>query len=295
VAAWTSNLSAAEATALAGVGLRPVGHVIGVSVFHVGWSGTSYCGGLERGVMRKEEWRGARAAGEWSGFGAVVAALRKVRRRALDQMRRNARDLGADGVVAVRLELGAYPGDRRGVAFTALGTAVRAESKTHVERPFLCALSALDVARLLPAGWVPVDIALGVAVEIEHHDADSRSVTGWRGVTASNAEVPAVTRLVNRTRAEARRTLEGELGRMHADGAVLSAMSLDVTDSECHVYEGYRDHVAESIAIATGIARVTATGSPRPLPLVVVPMREQTRPPAPAEQITAPLRESWLE
>jgi hypothetical protein len=114
-------------------------------------------------------------------------------------------------------------------------------------------------------------------------------------VTASNAEVPAVTRLVNRTRAEARRTLDGELGRMHADGAVMSAMSLDVTDSDCHVYEGYRDHVAESIAIATGIAKVAAARSPRPMPLVVMPMRERTRPPAQPDQITAPLRDSWLE
>jgi uncharacterized protein YbjQ (UPF0145 family) len=268
VGAWTSSLTAADATALGVCGFAPVGAVFGVSVFHVGFSGTAYCGGIEPNRLRADRWRASRTAGEWSGFGAAIAMLRKVRRRALDQMTAHARTLGADGVIGVDLRLRPYEGDRRAIECTAFGTAVRAETgaevAVHLATPFLATVSAVDFAALLRNGWVPNGIALGVAVEIEHHDAATRAVTGLRGVAASNAEVPAVTRAVQRARAEARRTCDGELSRIGADGAIVTQISLHVHETECNVYERLHDTVAEAVVVATGITQFADVRRPAP-------------------------------
>ncbi|MBV9368362.1 MAG: heavy metal-binding domain-containing protein, partial [Frankiales bacterium] len=254
--AWTSGLSAADAAALGPSGFSPAGAVFGVSVFHVGFSGTAYCGGVEPNLLRAEQWRGSRTAGEWSGFGAAIAMLRKVRRRALDQLTAHARALDADGVIGIDLQLRPYDGDRRAIECTAWGTAVRAaETSKPLATPFLATVDAVDFAALLRNGWVPAGIALGVAVEIEHHDAATRAVTGLRGALAANAEIPAVTAAVQRARAEARRTCDGELDRMGAEGAIVTQITLQANETECKVYEGLRDTVAEAVVVATGITQ----------------------------------------
>jgi uncharacterized protein YbjQ (UPF0145 family) len=284
-------LSAADAAALRSVGLVPLRQVYGVSVYHVGFTGTAYCGGAETNRLKGERWRASRTAGEWSGYGAAVASLRNVRRRALERMVRDARELEADGVVGADLVITPYPGAGRTLECSVAGVAVRAVGDVRPKSPFVSTLSGVDTAKLFLHGWVPVGVALGVAVEIEHDDAATRAVTGWRGVAASNAEVPAVTRLVQRTRTEARRTLDGEVDRLGADGAVVSSMALAVNETECHVYEGLHDHVAEAVTVATAIAEVDGRTPPKPRPVISAAPWPRTS----HIERPAPLQPEWLE
>ncbi|MDQ1700194.1 MAG: hypothetical protein QOG34_2057 [Frankiaceae bacterium] len=219
---------------------------------------------------------------------------------------------GADGVIGVDLQLRPYEGDRRAVHCTAFGTAVRAQRRVvRLDAPFLATLSAIDLTALLHAGWVPSGIALGVAIEIEHHGPATRAVTGMRGVAAPNTEVPAITQAVQRARAEARRTCDGELDRLGADGAVVTQMTMHVQETECNVYERLHDTVAEAVVVATAITKFAdvrpkmpaATRAPRRRrktpksssgrTLTVLPLRPMPKP-TPDEAV-APAPTLWFE
>jgi uncharacterized protein YbjQ (UPF0145 family) len=134
--------------------------------------------------------------------------------------------------------------------FTAMGTAVRARSATRPTRVFSTHLPGQDVAKLVLAGWVPVELALGIAVGIRHDDWATRQQRTW---TAGNIEVAAHTDLVNQTRADARMLLQRRIATVGADGAVVSTMRLSTWEIE--PAEGHTDHVAEATVVATAIAQ----------------------------------------
>ncbi|MGO8861636.1 MAG: hypothetical protein ACLQRH_12840, partial [Acidimicrobiales bacterium] len=83
---------------------------------------------------------------------------------ARDRLRAEAVDLSAHGVVGARLELRHLPlvaasGPTHELRL--VGTAVTSPATDHVEQPFICHLSGQAVAKLVDAGWVPVDTVIG--------------------------------------------------------------------------------------------------------------------------------------
>jgi uncharacterized protein YbjQ (UPF0145 family) len=154
----------------------------------------------------------------------------------------------ADGVVGVRLSQNNLGNNAH--EFTAIGTAVRARSRSRPRRVFSSHLPGQDVAKLVLAGWMPTDLVLGIAVGIRHDDWNTRQQRTW---SAGNVEVGGYTELINETRADARRAFAAHVRSAGADGAVVASMRLNSWEIEPG--EGHIDHVAESTIFGTAIAQ----------------------------------------
>jgi uncharacterized protein YbjQ (UPF0145 family) len=176
--------------------------------------------------------------------------------------------------VGVRLTRGSFP--LGGLEFIAIGTAVRAPGAGYGPRePFTSDLSGQDFAKLIMMGWVPAGLALGVSIGSRHDDrTTARQARRWAG----NAEVGAWTELVNESRRDARRQLESDVRRLGAEGVVIAAMQLQVSQRDCPVTVGRRDHVVEATLIGTAIARFSRGQRSQAGPaLAVMPLGPQRR------------------
>jgi uncharacterized protein YbjQ (UPF0145 family) len=262
----TSLLDVPGMAAVTGVGLPPVGEVMGCMVQHIGWQGFGGCGywgpGAGWGLGTVTSGQGQR----YAGYRPYVDALYRGYDTALGRMLIEAQAMGADGVVDVRLSVEHLGQDNR--EFVALGTAVRGQGDVHPPRPFVTDLPGPDVAKLLHAGWVPVSIAFGIAVAIRHDDyATQRQASAW----GQNTEVSGYTELVQYVRADARARFADHAARTGAEGAIVSHMDLHVWEREPG--EGHRDHVAESTVFGTTVARFHRGRTAPTRALTVLPLR----------------------
>ena len=96
----------------------------------------------------------------------LVATLYQARRAAISRMTAECAALGALGVIGVQLTVGPFGDDEDILEFKALGTAVRARGVTSRAQPFASDLSGQDFTKLVAHGWVPVGLAMGVAVSL---------------------------------------------------------------------------------------------------------------------------------
>jgi uncharacterized protein YbjQ (UPF0145 family) len=266
----TSLLDVPGAAAVTAVGLTPVGEVMGCIVEHIGWQGFGGCGWSGfGGGFGGAGFGGTVSSGQrprYAGYRPYVDALHRGYDTAIGRMVTEAREMGADGVVGVRLSVTHLGQDNR--EFVALGTAVRAAGAVHPPQPFVTDLPGADVAKLLHAGWVPVAIAYGIAVAVRHDDwATQAQASAWR----QNTEVSGYTELVQHVRADARGRFAEHAARGGAEGAIVSSMGLHVWEREPN--EGHRDHVAESSVFGTTLAWF-ARGTRAPTrALTVLPLR----------------------
>ena len=106
-------------------------------------------------------------------------------------------------------------------------------------------------------GWVPAGLALGISVAARHDDWLTVGQTRWR---SGNAEVAGYTELVHEGRHDARVQLERDVRQLGAEGVVIADMQMRVSERECPMAEGSRDHIVETTLIGTSIARF---GAPR--------------------------------
>ncbi|MEP6859122.1 MAG: heavy metal-binding domain-containing protein [Deltaproteobacteria bacterium] len=167
-----SELGVTEFLTLARAGFLPCGLVTGSCVYS---AGSQY------------EWRVH--TGE---IQTLSKALRTARMTAITRMREQANELGADGVVDVRLEVEhhLWRGARQVAKCIAVGTAVtfdREHAPHALERapslrlasghPFDSDLSGSDFVTLLAAGFRPVTVAMGNCV----YGLDPRTLRTYRG------------------------------------------------------------------------------------------------------------------
>src|SRR6202012_5968578 len=135
---FTSDLSVSEFVLLDGLGMQPLGLVLGSSIFHVGFQIGTYFQNQELGYLSQ--------------------AIYQARELEMSRLEEEAEVLGADGVVGVRLEVGGYIWAPNALEFTAIGTAVKAPPgvsyKTQNGKPFTCDLSVQDFYKLHQAGYV---------------------------------------------------------------------------------------------------------------------------------------------
>jgi uncharacterized protein YbjQ (UPF0145 family) len=170
-----SELSVTEFITLARVGFHPAGLVIGSSVYA---AGTPFDWVVATGEIKP-----------------LSQAMRQARHLAIADLREQARKLGADGVVQVRLDLShhLWQGGRQVVECTVVGTAVvfdRDHAPEAIKEapplrlsngsPFDSDLSAADFATLLAAGYRPVTVAMGNCV----YGLDPRTQRDFRGQDA---------------------------------------------------------------------------------------------------------------
>ena len=265
----TSLLDVPGMASISGVGLPPVGEVMGCIVEHIGWQGFGGCGYYGPTAGWAAGWGSTVTSGSgsrYAGYKPYVDALYRGYDTAIERMVLEARSMGADGVVGVRLSVTHLGQDNR--EFVALGTAVRGTGDVHVPRPFVTDLPGADVAKLLHAGWVPVSIAFGISVAVRHDDYATLSQArswGW------NTEVSGYTELVQHVRDDARDRFQQHAARAGADGAIVSSMDLRIWEHEPN--EGHRDHVAESTVFGTTMGRFHRGPTAPTRSLTILPLR----------------------
>jgi len=290
---WGSTLSVSEFAAASRVGFKPAGQVLGAAVYNVGDAGDEECPyGLA--VYRGEGSPVYRPPG--SGFslparpaptGAaaigsarpLVSVLYQARRAAIARMTAECTALGALGVIGVRLEVGPFGDDEDILEFRALGTAIRAPGVISRAQPFASDLSGQDFTKLVAHGWMPVGLALGVAVGYRHDDWLTR---GQTRMTAGNVEVEGYTYLVRQMRTDARNELELDLVRMGAEGVVVREMQTQITERKCPIVPLGHDHVAQATIVGTAIAQFASFAPPPIYGIHKLDGRRPAPPPQPA-------------
>ena len=136
---FTSDLSVNEFLLVKEAGFEPLGLVLGSSIYHIGFQQAMWNQSQEMGVLTQ--------------------AMYHARELAMTRMEEEADQLGADGVVGVRLKIGRYAWGADMAEFVAVGTAVKhREGELHRApdgRPFTSDLSGQDFSTLLRAGYRP--------------------------------------------------------------------------------------------------------------------------------------------
>jgi uncharacterized protein YbjQ (UPF0145 family) len=266
---WGSALTSQEFAAVRGVGFEPVGQVFGAAVYAAGYASGYSCPGAwgssgDRMPARPTTQVSGR--GGPGSFGPLVEAMYQARHTAIDRMTAECAALGGHGVVGVRLTRGSFP--LGGLEFKAIGTAVRAPGAAPGPKaPFTSDVSGQDFAKLIMTGWVPAGLALGISIGSRHDDLATARQARWR---SGNVEVAGWTELVNESRHDARRRLEGDVRRLGAEGVVIADMQMWVRERDCPVAVGRRDHIVEVTLIGTAIVRFSRGGARHARPTLAV-------------------------
>jgi uncharacterized protein YbjQ (UPF0145 family) len=267
-----SLLSIQGDSALAGVGIEPVGEVMGCIVAQLGWAGWGGCGmytgGFGMGYASAPTLTSG-AGSRWGGFAPYVRALYNGYETALHRALLEAQALGGDGIVGVTVTR-EHLGEGGMWEYVARGTAVRARSRRRPTNLFSTDLSGGDVSKLLHAGWAPVSLMWGISVSVRHDDYATRvSTRAWSG---QNIEVPGYSELVTYARADAREQFENKVAKYGADCAIVSDMSLRIWEIEPS--DNHRDHVAESVIVGNGLAQFHKGRRAPTASLTIVPLRK---------------------
>jgi uncharacterized protein YbjQ (UPF0145 family) len=274
---WSSALSTDEFAAIKSVGFEPAGQVLGAAVYNIGYTGGYNCPGAWAGYggfMTPAGGVTTVSGGSTSlgSFGPMVQTMYQARRTAIGRMMAECQELGGHGIVGVGLTIRPFPAG--GLEFKAIGTAVRAPGAPPLREPFTSDLSGQDFAKLVLAGWVPVGLVLGISIGSRHDDWLTVTQTRWTG---GNSEVQGYTDLVNTTRHDARGQLERDVTRHGAQGVVLQDMAMRVSERECPMQEGRRDHIVEATIVGTAIARFAKASRAAAPPLAIMSLDPQRR------------------
>ena len=222
---FTSDLSVNEFLLVREAGFRPLGLVLGSSIYHVGFQFGRWSKNQELDVLSN--------------------AMYHARELAMTRMETEADVLGADGIVGVRLEIEFKEFGNDLAEFIAVGTAVKADEpgqwRNNQNKPFTSDLSGQDFWTLIQAGYAPLGMVMGSCV---YHIAHQRF---WQAVgnIGQNVEVPQYTEALYDARELAMSRMQAEAENLHAEGIVgVQLLSLP------HHWGG---HTTEFFAIGTAI------------------------------------------
>ncbi len=236
---FTSDLSISELVLLEQLGWRPLGLVLGSSIYHVGIQYGSFFQNQELPYLS--------------------AAMHEARELAMSRMAEEADVLGADGIIGVQLEAGSYAWAENALEFTAVGTAVRApDGATWGKRegkPFVADLSVQDVYKLVTATrYAPRELVFGNCVYHVAHQGFAQAVK----TVGTNIELPNYTEAIYEAR-------ELAIGRMQAEAAAHGAAGV-VGMRVIEKTHNWNAHVIEFMAIGTS---VEPRGEAKPVSLTV--------------------------
>ncbi|MGH3768198.1 MAG: heavy metal-binding domain-containing protein [Pseudonocardiaceae bacterium] len=227
---FTSDLSVNEFLLVREAGFRPLGLVLGTSIYHVGFQ-----------------------MGRWSSnqeLTTLSQAMYHARELAMTRMEAEADQLGADGIVAVRLDIEFKEFGSDIAEFIAIGTAVVADEqqtpdgqswRNNQGQPFTSDLSGQDFWTLIQAGYAPLGMVMGSCV---YHIAHQRF---WQamGNIGQNVELPQFTEALYDARELAMSRMQAEAEQLSAEGIVgVQLLSLG------HRWGG---HTTEFFAIGTAV------------------------------------------
>jgi uncharacterized protein YbjQ (UPF0145 family) len=238
---FTSDLSVNEFLLVKEAGFDPLGLVVGSSIFHIGFQQSSWKKSEEMSVLSE--------------------AMYTARELAMTRMEEEADQLGADGIVGVRLDVGRYEWGQDMAEFIAIGTAIKHRGgelhRAPNGRPFTSDLSGQDFWTLLRTGHRPVGMVMGSCV---YHVAHRGMLQSFRQM-GQNVELPNFTQALYDARELAMERMQREAEVVQAEGIV----GVQLTERS----HGWGSHVIEFFAIGTAI--IPAAGEralPEPLPTI---------------------------
>ncbi len=232
---FTSDLSVNEFLLVREAGFRPLGLVLGTSIYHVGFQ-----------------------MGRWNTnqeLTTLSQAMYHARELAMSRMEAEADQLGADGIVAVRLAIEFKEFGSDIAEFIAVGTAVAADQqqapdghiwRNNKDQPFTSDLSGQDFWTLIQAGYAPLGMVMGSCV---YHIAHQRF---WQAIgnVGQNVELPQFTEALYDARELAMSRMQAEAEHLEAEGIVgVQLLSLG------HRWGG---HTTEFFAIGTAVRPLRA-------------------------------------
>ena len=222
---FTSDLSVNEFLLVKEAGFEPLGLVIGSSIYHVGIQYGSWKQNQELDVLSQ--------------------AMYHARDLAMTRMEEEADQLGADGVVGVRLDVSRHEWGGDLAEFIAVGTAVRHRDgvlhRANNGRPFTSDLTGQDFYTLLSAGYRPLGLVMGTCV---YHVAH-QGLGGWFKRIGRNAEMPNFTQALYDARELAMERMQYEAVALQSEGIV----GVQLTEGS----HGWDSHVIEYFAIGTAV------------------------------------------
>src|ERR1700746_188932 len=199
-ALFTSDLSVNEFLLVKEAGFDPLGLVLGSSIYHIGYQQAMWNQSQEMGVLTQ--------------------AMYHARELAMTRMEEEADQLGADGIVGVRLDIGRYEWGANMAGFIAIGTAVRhREGGLHRApngRPFQSDLSGQEFWTLLQTGRRPVGMVMGSCVYHVGRRGPLRTISQ----TGKNVELPNYTQALYEARERAMQRMQTEAQELGAEGIV---------------------------------------------------------------------------
>jgi uncharacterized protein YbjQ (UPF0145 family) len=244
-AVFTSDLSVNEFLLVREAGFRPLGFVMGTSVYHIGIQTSNWGQNMELGVLSQ--------------------AMYHARELAMTRMEAEAYALGADGIVGVRLAVRLREWGAHIAEFIAVGTAIVGEHeppsgtwRDNRGRPFTSDLSGQDFWTLLEAGYAPLGLVMGSCV---YHIAHQRLGQMLRNM-GQNVELPQFTQGMYDARELAMGRMQAEARARGAEGVV----GFSLTEHD-HAW----GHATEFFAIGTAVRPLRDDHVVTP-PSMVVPL-----------------------
>jgi uncharacterized protein YbjQ (UPF0145 family) len=237
---FTSDLSVNEYLCVEKAGFSPVGLVVGSSIYHVGY-----------------QFAGLRQSQE---LDVLSQAMYNARELAMTRMEEEADQLGADGVVGVRLDIGRYEWGSDMAEFIAIGTAIRhKEGRLHRApngRPFTSDLSGQAFWTLMQTGKRPVGMVMGSCVYHVAHRGMMQSLKQ----TGQNVELSQYTQALYDAR-------ELAMERMQKEAETIGDGVLGIVEVKLHENShGWGSHVIEFFALGTAVVANEHVGADITLP-----------------------------
>src|SRR5580765_8659825 len=227
---FTSDLSVNEFLLVKQAGFDPLGLVIGSSIYHIGYQQSSWKQSIEMNVLSQ--------------------AMYEARELAMTRMEEEADQLGADGIVGVRLDIGRYEWGQHLAEFIAIGTAVKHhDGEMHRApngRPFTSDLSGQDFWTLLASGHRPVGLVMGSCV---YHVAHRGMLQSFKQM-GKNVELPNFTQALYDARELAMERMQAEAEEVKAEGIV----GVQIQERS----HGWGSHVIEFYAVGTAVVPTKA-------------------------------------
>jgi uncharacterized protein YbjQ (UPF0145 family) len=240
---FTSDLSVNELLLVKQADFEPLSLVLGSSIYHIGFQQANWSQNQEMQVLTQ--------------------AMYHARELAMTRMEEEADQVGADGVVGLRLEIGRYEWGADLAEFIAVGTAVKHRGgelhRAPNGRPFVSDLSGQDFATLLRAGYRPVGMAMGNCV---YHVAHQGMRAAWKQI-GRNQEMPNYTQALYEARELAMGRMEAEAQQLQA-GGIVGARVIERS-------HGWGSHVIEFFAVGTAVVP-TGTEHSIEAPSLVLPL-----------------------